>query len=149
MFLWVCLMLRLIDGMFANHLPFSSPGRGGPKRGIGVYSQGATLPCAGPGLLLPLLQHLRGFGPLACKPGNGNQQPSTLVRELMLLQQHVPQRLCWCRRVETVRLQGLCVSDVGTHCLKSTESFPLKHVGMPPPASLLGGCYFWLWGYGK
>lgn len=73
----------------------------------------------------------------------------SLVRELMLLQQHVPQRLCWCRRVETVRLQGLCVSDVGTHCLKSTENFPLKHVGMPPPASLLGGCYFWLWGYGK
>lgn len=29
------------------------------------------------------------------------------------------------------------MSDVGTHCLKSIESFPLKHVGMPPPASLL------------
>ena len=102
----------MIAGMFANHLLFSSLGRGGPKRGIGVYLQGATDPCAGPELLLPLHQHLRGSGPLACKPGDGSQQHKALVREPMLPQQHVPQCLCWCHQVETVWLQSLCVSKM-------------------------------------
>ena len=129
--------VRVIAGMVANHLPFSCLGRGGPRKGTGVHSQGAAHPCAGPGLLVPLRQRLRGSVPLACKPRDGSQQDKASVKGAGVAPAERPM-------VSVLASGSPRVKDVGTHCLKSIGSFPLKHLGvnlLPPP--------LWFWGLWK